>query len=476
MPTHLEGTIMSDLEEALTAANVSALIQKRIDPMLLEYQRRYSPFVRALPAKKWDSDQYYFNTRTSRVPGGFVSDGGARPVGQSVYVQNNFKMAHLQAVGSVTGFAQEVTRSLIGDLQAREIDGAVQSLIWDIENGLCWGNAAATANGPYPQFDGLDSQVSQFSGSGSTAQNSIDNAGAALALSSLDKLIDLVETNAAAPIMGPEWMFVMSTTANSKLAQLLTNQQRFVEQMGAGTIGRAEVAAGLIVPTYRDIPIVKSSFLGARGLSMSTVTASAATLAGATLPAGTYQYRVSAVIARLGEINVSASVAQAVTAGQAVTLAFAVPAGYEGAPPTLYKVYRSAVGGAAGTETLLGYVDANVGLQGDGVTPIVATSIIDNGINLVPANGATVPATVPAAYVGTNSGHLPRQAGYEDLFLISRDEDNVVRPWVRDVSPIQVYPTTAQPDALPFAVVSDTTLAVRGPKYVSRLRNVVSAL
>lgn len=463
---------MSDLEEALTAANVSALVQKRIDPMLLEYQRRYSPFVRALPAKKWDSTTYYFNTRTSRVPGGFVQDGGARPVGQSVYAQTKFDIKNLQAVGSVTGYAQEVTRSLIGDLQAREIDGAVQSLIWDIENGLCWGNSAATVSGPYPQFDGLDVQVSQFAAAGSVAQNSIDAAGAAFALNRLDQLIDLVETNAASPIMGTDWMFVMSSTSNSKIAQLLTNQQRFVETMGAGTIGRAEIAAGLIVPTYRDIPIVKSSFLGARGLSMSTVTATAGGTGG-TLAAATYFYKVSAVIARLGEINVSAEVSQAVTAGQNVTLSFTPPTGYEGGTPALYKVYRSTT---TGTETLLGYVDANVGLSGDGVTPIVTTSIVDNGANLVPQNGATVPATTPAAYVGTNTGHLPRVTGGEDLFLISRDEDNVVRPWVRDVSPIQVYPTTSQPDSLPFAVVSDTTLAVRGPKYVSRLRNFTSSL
>jgi hypothetical protein len=467
---------MTDIQEALTAAGTAALVQKRIDPMLLEYQRRYSPFVRALPTEKWDSTTYYFNTRTSRVPGGFVTDGGARPVTNSTYIQNKFEMAHLQAVGSVTGYAQEVTRSLIGDLQAREIDGAVQSLIWDIENALCWGSAAATVNGPAPMFDGLDVQVGQFSASGATAQNSIDEAGATLALRHLDQLIDLVETNAAAPIMGMEWMFVMSTTANSKLAQILTNQQRFVEQMGAGTIGRAEIAAGLIVPTYRDVPIVKSSFLGARGLSMGTVTASAGTLAGSTLAAGTYNYRVTAVIARLGEINASPSVAQAATAGQAITLAFTPPAGYEAAPSQLYKVYRSAVGGAPGTETLLGYVDANVGLSGDGVTPIVATSIIDNGATLIPANGATTPGNPVLAYVGTNAGHLPRTAGNEDLFLISRDKDNVVRPFVRDVSPIQVYPTTSQPDALPFAVVSDTALAVRGPKYVARARNVSSAL
>jgi hypothetical protein len=290
---------MTDLKEALTAANVTPLIQKHIDPMLLEYQRRYSPFMLALPAEKWDTDSYYFNTRTSRVPGGFVQDGGARPVSQSVYAQSRFDMAHLQAVGSVTGFAQEVTRSLMGSLQSREIDGAVSSLMWDIENALVWGNAAATIAGPYPQFAGLDTQCSNFSTvNPANPQNSIDRAGTAFALRDLDLLIDLVETNAAAPVMGMEWMFVMSPTANSKIAQLLTNQQRFLGNGGGGNIGTAQLEAGLVVPSYRDVPIVKSSFLSARGLSMGAVTSSAAASGGATLPTGTYNYRVAAIIAR----------------------------------------------------------------------------------------------------------------------------------------------------------------------------------
>jgi hypothetical protein len=52
----------------------------------------------------------------------------------------------------------------------------------------------------------------------------------------------------------------------------------------------------------------------------------------------------------------------------------------------------------------------------------------------------------------------------------------VVRPYVRDVRPIDVYPTTAAPDTLPFAIVSDTCLAIRAPKYAARARNLVATL
>jgi hypothetical protein len=462
----------TELSEALTAAGVTALIQKQIDPLLLEYQRRYSPLVRALPSTKWGSDRYFFNTRTSRVPGGFVTDGGARPVGTSVYAQAGFDMKHLQAVGAVTGFAEEVTRALIGDLRQREIEGAVQGLLWDIETGVSWGNAGSTLNGPYPQFDGLDTQASTFAGqaSASNPQNAVDAAAGSLSLGWLDTLIDLVEQNAAAPVDGQQWMFIMSSTAASRVAQLLTNQQRF-----EGNVPRAQLAAGFNVPTYRDVPFIKSSFLNSRAVAMTTIAGTPTTGTG-TLTAATYKYEVSAVIARMGETVVSNEVSVVLSATGEITLSFTPPAGFENGTAILYKVYRTAAGGGTGTETLLGYVDANVGLAGDGVTPIVTTSIIDNGAALVPMNGATAPATPPTTYFGTNAGHLPRAAGGEDIYLISRIADNVIRPYVRDVIPVDVYPTTASPDTLPFALVSDTTLAVRAPKYLGRLRNVVSTL
>lgn len=448
----------SELREALTAAGAGALLPKIIDPMLLEYQRRYSPLVRALPSVKWDSDVYYFNQRTQVANGGFVTDGGAVPVSNSTYVQNNFQMKHLQVVGAVTGYAQEVTRQVIGDLRRTEIEGSIRGLTWDIETALLWSNAAATVNGARPQFDGLDTQVATFTGGN---QNAVDKGGNTLSLAMLDELIDMVETNAAMAVFDSGWMLLMSNTANSKIAQLLTNQQRFVD--------RVEVEAGLLVPTYRDIPIIKSSFLQSRSFSMGTVATATATTGGS-LAAATYYYQIAPVIARQGEIAASAEVSQTTTTGTStVTLSFSTPTGLEGAQPTLYKVYRST---SAGAETFLGYVDATVGLSADGVTPVLTTSIVDTGAALVPQNGATVPGVLPAVYYGTNASMLPPSTGQENIYLISRDRDNIVRPYVREYEPLDIYPTTASPDSLPYALVDDCTLAVRAPKYTGRLARV----
>ena len=447
----------TDLEEALNAAGAAPLVQKQIDPVLLEYERRYAPLVRATATEKWGSNVYYFNQRTSVAPGGFVTDGGARPVTNSVYTQNQFTIRNLQSVGAVTGFAQQVTADLIGSLRATEIEGAARGLLWDIETAMVSGNAAATLAGPYPQFDGYDTICSTFSGN---SQNAIDLSGDAFDLGDLDQVIDMVESNVAMPVESTDWMFAVSPTLVSRIAQLLTAQQRFVETV--------EVATGLVVLSYRNIPLVKSSFLNPRTNTMGTVTAATATTGG-TLADATWKYKVSAVIARYGEIQASAEVPQTSTGGgvSVNTLSFTPPSGPDGATPVLYKVYRST---STNVETLLGVVDAAVALASDGVTPIVANQIVDTGATLIPQNstGPTQPGTPVAAYVGTNTGFAPLTTGSQNFYLLSRDPNFIVRPYVRDLTPVELYPTTSSPDSLPFAFVSDTCLAIRAPRFIGR--------
>lgn len=477
----------SELREALTAAGASALVPKIIDPMLLEYQRRYSPLVRMIPSQRWESDTYYFNQRTQVANGGFVADGGARAVANSTYVQNSFQMKHLQVVGAITGYAQEVTRQVIGDLRAREIEGSIRGEYWDIETGVLWGNSAATANNSFGQFDGLDTLVSTFSGNNQNAINKSSGGLTAqatpLSLSALDELIDLVETNVAGSVFTDDWMFVMSNTAVSKIAQLQVSQQRYME---------VEAAVGLVVPTYRGIPLVKSSFLQARSYSMGTVTTSQGTSTTYGTPSlansTTYKYVVTAIVARQGEILPSAEVSVTTSSSNSwISLSFSTPTGLDGSQPISYKVYRTAANGAAGTETFLGYVDAAVGVGSDGVTPVATITIVDTGTALVPVNGSTVPGVLPATYFGTNTGVTPpvgwngvgsasANTGLENVYLMSRDRDFIIRPFVREMEALDVYPTTSSPDSLPYAVITDTTLAVRAPKYLGRLANVSTSI
>ena len=486
----------NDLQEALTAAGAAALVQKQIDPVLLEYQRRYAPLVRAIPSEKWGSTVYYFTKRTVNPAGGFVGDGGARPISTSTYVQENFQVKLLQSVGAITGYAQAVTSNQIGDLRAREIEGAAKGLYWDIENATVWGAATPTVNGPYPQFDGLDVIFSSFS-SASTGGPSqgvggggIDNYGGAstwgapgfspwvdsidqnvinaasagvsgyLSYGILDQAIDLLENNVAEPVDNSEWMFVCSPSAQSRIAQLSLINQRFESKV--------TIQPGLEVDSYRGIPIVRTSFLSPRTNQMGTVVATAN---GTGTLAATYHYRVAPVIARFGEIQASVdSSASPSTTG--VSLTFTIPSGPDGSQPTHYKVYR---GSSSTNQTLLGYVDANF-LDGSGVA-WQTSKIFDTGTTLVAYNGTNVQASPPATYVYTNAGMQPlTSSGEQSIYLISRNSDYIVRPYVREMRPIDLYPTPSSPDSLPFAFVTDCTLAVRATKYGVRIANVICAL
>lgn len=458
----------TELQEALTlASSVTPLIQKQIDPLLLEYQRRYSPLLAAMPAKQWGSTQYFFNRRTARPDAGGVIDGGARPIGNSTYEQSVFNIRLMQAVGSVTGFAQTVTRDLIGDLRQLEIDGTVTSLMYTMECDAIWGHDGATANGQFPIYSGFDYLVSNFvAGAGSLAFINAQDVNNNFTVARLDELIDLVESNAAMPL-GSNYMLVMSPRMVSALSQALFPQQRF------GSLTTMQIA-GLNVPSYRDVPIIKSSFLSPRTFQMGAVTSGTTAAGGSLLQNTNYKYYVSAVIARFGEIQVSGEVSQTTgnTNGLNInTLTVAAPANMpDGAAPILYKVYRTAAAGASGTESLLGVVDAF------DTTGAAVTSIIDTGTNLLTNSAGN---TGPAAYQGGNAGALPRGVGgvaHEDIYLVPRDPNFLVRPYTRDVQVIPLAPTVTSPDSLPFALVSDTCVAVRGSKYVGRLARVVAAI
>lgn len=453
----------TDIREALLALNVAPLVPKYIDPELVELQRRLAPLLQAIPSRNVKNTTYNFNTRSQRPGAGAVSDGGTRPQTQSSYQQNAFEMCHYMADGGVTGFATEVTQDLIGNLVMEEMDGAMTSLFWTLEAAILHGNHAATKNGMYPQLDGLDTQVSQFNSGAATPVNAIDMAGAALTLSFLNQLIDLAQRNAAMPVLNTNWMVVGSTTAVSKVGEIITQTQQRVNN----TVTLPD--SGLNVEGYRGLPLLSSSFVSSAGLSMSAITVTGATTGG-TIPAGTSYYQVGTVIDRVGETVASAAVAVTNSGStSANTIAFPTPPTFEGAGATLFAVYK---GASSGTCTLLGFVDATVGVAADQVTPVPTTSIIDTGTALVPQNGSTVPSILPTTYFGTNTGYLPRGTGLEDIWLVARTPDILLRPWVRDCEVLKVAPTLLSPDTLPWAVISDTCLATKAPKYLARLRNV----
>jgi len=104
------------------------------------------------------------------------------------------------------------------------------------------------------------------------------------------------------------------------------------------------------------------------------------------------------------------------------------------------------------------------------------THIVDSGTGLAPWDGTNAPNVSTVGYFYANSHIKPLSNGLQNIYLMSRDPNYIVRPFVREMQPVNIYPTTSSPDALPFAFVADTTLAVRAQKYIGRIANVVAAL
>lgn len=124
----------------------------------------------------------------------------------------------------------------------------------------------------------------------------------------------------------------------------------------------------------------------------SSLVGSPLTTAGATLPTGAYKYvvtatRLTALPSTEGETTVSSEITVTLSGGANSAQLSWTPS----VNAQAYKIYRTAVGGGTGTETLLATVagGASNGFLDDGsLTPGIATPPVTNTANNRPADGA----------------------------------------------------------------------------------------
>lgn len=469
---------LQDLREAITAASGALpLIPKDISPLLLEYVRKWSVMRNALPRQTWNTDIFYYNQRNALPTPQFVIEvpptasgtaGYVSPT-NSNYAQKSFPIKHFQTNGDVSKFAQKVAR-VNGSLLNLEIEGATRAMGWLEDIGHLYGNAQATVNTYRPQWDGFDTLVG--------AANKIDAQGIAtngiLSFSMLDALIDTIRVPYAANLVGDEFFFVMSPKMQSKLNQLTLVTTRLElgkrtirPKTDGGTFGNPVLEdatdPGLEVWSYRGIPIMMSSFLGAQS-QMGAVALSQA--AGTTTFAlNAARYYVVEAVTLYGRTLCSAE--QSVTisaAGNSVSLSWSTPNILDpfgnAIPILLYRIYESAT---TGTETLLAIVPAHDNNDNavTSWTDLGAASTSASVFYQVGANGDG--ATYPHVYVTGN----PNGYGSEDVFLCSRDPELCCVPTVNDLTPEILAPVNAR--SVQFAITADETLALRAPLFAAIL-------
>jgi len=339
-----------ELKLALDSTSGDALSPESLEPFIVETVRRLAPVFSLMTVIVADSKTHEFNKRTALPSATFEGENATTVASNSTYERISEPLKIFRGKGGVTGFQQAASKKFVNSF-AKELEGQAKSMAWAIEFGLLWGNKTSD---PY-QFDGFDTKITT---------NRLDK-NAVITLRHLDDLIDKIQE---AGILDHRTLaFVASPTMISKISTLQSEARKAVVNV--------EFPGGLVMTTYREIPLIRSSFVRPTSTFGVLTTASSAT-AGALTPGATYTYRIAAVTTR-GEQWASTSTAQLLAGGQSsADLTWVAVADAQ-----LYKVYRTAANGAAGTELLRATIAAKT-YDGNGTITAAVTAYNDGVVAL----------------------------------------------------------------------------------------------
>lgn len=407
-----------DIQKALDSTTGAALIPESLAPVVVEYAKKLNPLMGILRWNKAAGKTHEFARRTALPASGPEGEGAVTPSSRSSYARDSVQLKIIRTRGGVTGFERAATASFADALQT-ELNGAVESQAYSIEQQLLWGNSAD----PY-QIDGLDALITT---------NLIDVDGV-IQLADLDEMIDLVRDSGA---KRDPLLLIMSNKMLSKVSSLYVSQ--FSLQLPS-----VDVRGGYRLSAYRDIPILESSFLRPAA-TMGAVDLQADS--GGNLAAGTYYVRVSAVT-QDGETVACASQSVTVSDNGKIVVDWTGSA-VEGA--LLYKIYTTEPDGEAGGETLQ-LVVAGRTYDGDG-TP----------------SGAVTGAEV-TKYV--SGGNPPLDEGDETVYLVDLNPDQGLEVEYLGLSPIVIERLARTSDSEEFLLKTYFALAAKGEKHCARLLRV----
>jgi len=409
-----------DIQKALDSTTGAALIPESLAPVVVEYAKKLNPLMGILRWNKAAGKTHEFARRTALPSAGPEGEGAVTASSRSSYTRDSVQLKIVRTRGGVTGFESAATASFADALQT-ELNGAVESQAYSIEQQMLWGNS----EDPY-QIDGLDALV---------AANLIDVNGT-IQLSDLDEMIDLVRDSGA---KRDPLLLIMSNKMLSKVSSLYVSQ--FSLQLPS-----TDVRGGYRLSAYRDVPILESSFLRPAA-TMGSVSLQAGS--GGSLAAGTYYVRVSAVT-QDGETVACASNSVAVSASGKITVDWTSSV-VEGA--LLYKIYATEANGDAGTETLQLVVPGR-SYDGDG-TP-----------------GADATSAIVDEYV--SGGNLPLDSGDETVYLVDLNPDQGLEVEYLGSSPVIIERLARTADSEEFLLKTYFALAGKGEKHCARLLRVTA--
>jgi len=477
---------LREIREAYSLASTGGainLVPKVIDRLLTELRRAWAPLERAIPHQTWETDIFYFNKRTALPQPQHTTEAppnsgtGSVAASNSTYTQGQFPIKHTESVGDLSNFTVQVARAN-GNLFDLELGAHAKAMAWLEETTHMYGSASATLNTKRPQWDGVDLMVANA--------NKIDANSQLLAFLMMDNAIDAVRGRYAQEL-GMDYFWMMSPKMQSYLNGLHVQNARYNQVMKRmflrddfgdpnAPVADNAIDAGVEVESYRNIPIIISSFMGNQG-TMGTISTTGNTGSGSSLlAANTYYYRMEAVT-RYGLTAASAEASQTPSAdAKNVVLTWTTPAPTDADGNVIdiigYRIFRST---SSGTESLYAVCAAYDITNDAAVVSFTDTGLIQNPATTNTLYWATVASS--GANAISDGVTFPRvQTGTqvtEDIYLIPRDPDILVCP---EVNPIQttllavVNARTRQ-----FALTSDKSLALRAPAFAAKIGRVRAA-
>lgn len=476
---------LRQIQETLSQSNgAQFLYQPVIDRALFEATRKFTATRTLFPRKAWNTPTYIFNKRTNYPQTRAVVEAppttgtGSVVATSSSYSQVSWPIKHWQSNLDLAKFSIQTAR-VNGDLMQLELEAATESAMWFEEAVNLYGSAGATLNTWRPEWDGVDLLMA----ANSTTKIAV-NAGPSIAM--LDAMIDAVKKSLGAVPRPNQYAFVLSSEMLSTLGRLFVQEKRYLDKAvvyprddrgqlnGQITDNRSYIDAGLEVVSYRGVPFVESSFITSLG-QMGTVTASDAGGSGSSLANSQYGYIVEAV-SDYGVTLASAEATVTPTAGHNVSLSWSTPtvtdANGNSRQILLYRVFRTAAGGASNSETLYAVVSAT-DIAGDAAV----TSWTDTGLPQNPATTNTIFATTVATSstnAAPDGATLPRvnvgSHTAQDIWMLPRDPDILLVPCVNELQTVQLALVNARTQQV--ALEGDQTLVVRGPGFMSKAMGV----
>lgn len=395
------GPSREQLRKALNSASNSggALIPQHLEQWITNTVIRLSPVHALLQPEFSPQKLHEFNRVTSLGSGGqSMGENATTPSINSTYQRSNVTLKIVRRKGAVTDFLQESSKNYINAIEA-EIENQVRAQAYDLEYFDLWGNADANTY----EFSGFDHLIT------TNRFNTGFSSGAPTVLNSLKPLDAMIDASNRKGGYLHKRAFICSPEMLSTISRQLTNV-RLNQPVGAGGEAKVNIGGGWRLDSYRDIPIVQSSFVGgASADTMGTVTASSGGTTGGSLSNGTYYFRVAPVTYN-GEGIASAESSVTLSGGtatQQIALTFTAVSG-----AISYKVYYSSTTGLTGM-TLIDWQTANVY---DGSGTITGAGTVASLAIL-----STTPTT--AATGQTSDKPLTTVAGVngESIFLVDLD-------------------------------------------------------